>query len=306
MPGVGKGLLVRAIAKLACNSLPVIATWGHSDEEFSKRLDALLLQSPAIISIDNANGRLLCGDALEAILSEGVADVRPLGRSETVRVRNRSFITATGNNLAVTGDMARRALVLDLLPKSASPERDLYPFNPADVVQQRRTALLQAAFTIMRAYRLAGAPAQNLPGVGSFDLWARRVRDLIAWLLSYDLSEAFQQNKEEDPRRQDDAALLTVLHDIYGGSAFKSADVHAVYSKVAAHKRAPHLSPTKPTSQEEKLHAAIENAIGSKDVTAKRVGQWARRVDGAFIERFKLDVRHDRATNANVITVQRI
>jgi hypothetical protein len=114
--------------------------------EFSKRLDALLIQSPAMISIDNANGRLIRGDTLEAILSEGVADVRPLGRSETVRVRNRSFIVATGNNLIVTGDMARRALVLDLIPKPASPERDLYPFNPAEMVQKHRTALLQAAF----------------------------------------------------------------------------------------------------------------------------------------------------------------
>jgi hypothetical protein len=54
------------------------------------------------------------------------------------------------------------------------------------------------------------------------------------------------------------------------------------------------------------LHAAIENAIGAKDVSARRVGQWARRVDGAFVERLKLEVRHDRATNANAITVQRI
>jgi hypothetical protein len=133
----------------------------------------------------------------------------------------------------------------------------------------------------MRAYRLA-RPAQNLPGVGSFDDWAWRVRDLVAWLLNYDLSETFQQNKQEDPHRQDDAALLAALHDIYGAAGVKSADVHAVYSKVATHKRAAHLSPT-PTPQEEALHAAIENAIGTKDITAKRIGQWARRVDGAFI-----------------------
>ena len=303
MPGVGKGLLVRAVTKLAFNSLPVIATWGHSDEEFSKRLDALLLQSPAAVSIDNANGKLLRGDSLEAILSEGVADVRPLGRSETIRVRNRSFLTATGNNLVVTGDMARRALVLDVQPKSASPERDIYPFNPADFVHKHRTALLQAAFTIMRAYRLA-KPSQSLPGVGSFDEWARRVRDLVAWLLAYDLSEAFQQNKEEDPRRQEDAALLAALHDIYGASELKSGDVHTIYTTVANHKRIP-INP-KPTLAQEALHAAIENAIGSKDITAKRIGQWAGRVDGAFIEGFKLDVRRDRRSNTNVITVQRI
>jgi putative DNA primase/helicase len=305
MPGVGKGLSVRATALLAYNSLPVIATWGHSDEEFAKRLDALLIQSPAMISIDNANGRLLQGDTLEAILSEGVADVRPLGRSETVRVRNRSLIVATGNNLIVTGDMARRTLVIDLMPKSASPERVIYPFNPAEIVQQHRPALLQAAFTIMRAFRLAN-PAQNLPGIGSFELWARRVRDLVEWLLGYDISEGFQQNKEEDPRRQEDAALLAALHRCYGTGAFKSADVHTTFSNVATYKRTPYLQPTTPIPQHEELHAAIEAAVGSKDVTAKRIGQWAKRVDGAFIENYKLDVRHNRSTNSNEMTVQRI
>ena len=305
MPGVGKGLLVRATAELAFNSLPVIATWGHSDEEFAKRFDALLIQSPAMISIDNANGRLLQGDTLEAILSEGVADVRPLGKSETVRVRNRSLIVATGNNLFISGDMARRTLVVDLLPKSASPERDVYPFNPAEIVQQHRTALLQAAFTIMRAFRLA-KPAQNLPGIGSFESWARWVRDMIEWLLGYDISEGFQQNKEEDPRRQEDAALLAALHGYYGTGAFKSADVHAIYSNVTNHRRAPHLHPTKPTPQQDELHSAIEIAIGSKDITAKRIGQWAKRVDGAFIENYKLDVRHNRSSNSNEMTVQRI
>jgi putative DNA primase/helicase len=305
MPGVGKGLLVRATAQLAYNSLPVIATWGHSDEEFAKRLDALLIQSPAMISIDNANGRLLRGDTLEAILSEGVADVRPLGRSETIRVRNRSLLVATGNNLIVTGDMARRTLVIDLMPKSASPERDVYPFNPAEIVQQHRTALLQAAFTIMRAYRLA-KPAQNLPGIGSFDLWAERVRDPIEWLLGYDISEGFQQNKEEDPQRQEDAALLAALHDNYGTGPFKSADVHVIYGNVSNHRRAPHLHPTKPTPSEEELHAAIETAIGSKDITAKRIGQWAKRVDGAYIENYKLDLHHNRSSNSNEMKVQRI
>jgi putative DNA primase/helicase len=302
MPGVGKGLLVRSTAYLAYNSLPVIATWGHNDEEFAKRLDALLIQSPAMISIDNANGRLLQGDALEAILSEGVADVRPLGRSETIRVRNRSFIVVTGNNLIVTGDMARRALVVDLLPKSQSPERDTYPFNPAEIVRQHRPELLQAAFTIMRAHRLA-APSQNLPGIGSFELWARRVRDPIEWLFGYDISNGFQQNKEEDPRRQEDAALLAALYNNYGTAAFRSADVHAIYSKVSNFKRLPYV--TKPTQVEEELHAAIEGAIGAKDITAKRIGQWAKRVDGAFIENYKLDVRMNRASNSNELRVTR-
>ena len=96
MPGTGKGLIVNTLVRLAFDTKPVIITWGGSTEEFEKRLAALLLQAPAALSIDNANGMQINGDLLESIITEGSADVRPLGRSETVRVRNRSFLTLTG------------------------------------------------------------------------------------------------------------------------------------------------------------------------------------------------------------------
>ena len=107
--------------------------------------------------------------------------------------------------------MARRALQIDVLPRSADPERDRYSFNPAELMQRRRTDFLQAAFIAMRAFRLAGMPRQGLPAVGSFDEWSRRVRDLVYWLTGYDVSEGFRRNKTEDPRRQADAALLAAL-----------------------------------------------------------------------------------------------
>src|SRR5262245_37990349 len=148
MPGTGKGLLVRSLVRLAHDTVPVVVTWGGSSEEFEKRLAALLLQSPGALSIDNANGMQVQGDLLESIITEGCADIRPLGRSEMVKVRCRPFITLTGNNPIITGDMARRALVLDVLPRSADPERDQYDFNPAEMIQRNRMELLRAAYTI--------------------------------------------------------------------------------------------------------------------------------------------------------------
>ena len=179
MPGTGKGLIVRSLVRLAFDTQPVIATWGGSSEEFEKRLGALLLQAPGALSIDNANGMQLKGDLLEAILTEGSANIRPLGVSETVKVRNRSFITLTGNNPIITGDMARRTLPIDILPRSSDPERDRYGFDPVKLMQRRRTDFLKQAFIAMRAFRLAGMPRQGLPAVGSFDEWSRKVRDLV-------------------------------------------------------------------------------------------------------------------------------
>ena len=194
--------------RLAFDTAPVFITWGGSGEEFEKRLAALLLQTPGVLSIDNANGMQIKGDLLESIITEGCADIRPLGYSKIIKVRNRSFVTLTGNNPVITGDMARRALSIDILPRSADPERDRYSFDPAEIIQRRRKDFLMAAFIAMQAFRLAGMPPQGLPAVGSFDDWSRKVRDLVYWLTGYDVSEGFRRNKAEDPRRQRDAVFV--------------------------------------------------------------------------------------------------
>jgi hypothetical protein len=297
MPGTGKGKIVRSLVRLAFDTAPVAITWGGSSEEFEKRLAALLLQTPGAISIDNANGMQIKGDLLESIITEGCVDIRPLGHSKIVKVRNRSLVTLTGNNPIITGDMARRALSIDLLPRSADPERDIYPFDPAELAQRHRTDLLMAAFTAMRAFRQAGMPRQKLPAVGSFDEWSRKVRDLIYWMTGCDVSEAFHQNKVEDPRRQGDACLLAALHQHFGAKPFKAADPIAVHERVC--------SSSTPTATEQALHEALEDVLGSRAVNAKLFGYWARRVKGAHNGGFILETLHNPATNANDITVRR-
>ena len=306
MPGTGKGKIVRSLVRLAFDTTPVTITWGGSSEEFEKRLAALLLQTPAVLSIDNANGMQIKGDLLESILTEGCADIRPLGHSQIVKVRNRSLVTLTGNNPLITGDMARRSLPIDVVPRSADPERDIYPFDPAELTRQRRADLLKAAFTAMRAFRLAGMPSQGLPAVGSFDDWSRKVRDLVYWLTGYDVSLVFRQNKAEDPRRQGDASLLATLHQHFGSNPFKAADPIAVHKRVTDQRRSPLTLPA-PTPAELAVYEAIEDVLGSRRANdAKAFGYWARRVKGARIEGFILDTHHNPVTNANDITVQRL
>ena len=304
MPGTGKGLIVRGLVRLAFDTAPVVITWGGSSEEFEKRLAALLLQTPGVLSIDNANGMQIKGDLLESIITEGCADIRPLGYSKIVKVRNRSFVTLTGNNPIITGDMARRTVSIDILPRSADPERDLYPFNPAEAIQCHRTGLLMAAYIVMRAFRLAGMPQHGSAAVGSFDDWSRKVRDLVYWVTGYDVSEAFRRNKAEDPRRQGDASLLAALHQHFGMSPFKAADPIAVHKRVMDQKRSSLALPG-PMPSEQALHEALEDVLGSRDVNAKLFGYWARRVKGARIGGFILQTSLNPATNANDIMVQR-
>jgi hypothetical protein len=235
--GTGKGQLCRAIGHLALATTPPFMSWGHDDDEFKKRFDTMLLASPAMLVMDNCNGRLLRGDTLEMILSEGEATIRQFNKLEAITVRSRTFLMANGNNIQISGDMSRRGIKINILPSSASPESDVFPFTPEDYVIEHREALLSDYYTIMRAFRLAGMPLSGLPAVGSFSEWERKVRDLIFWLTGHDLSGDFKKNKLDDPEQQEDAALLSALRNYSHGLWFKAAEIDAALKRAIERRR---------------------------------------------------------------------
>src|SRR5262249_9750920 len=183
--GTGKGEIIKALSRLALNTTPPLMSWGHDDQEFKKRFDAMMLLSPVMFGIDNANGKLLSHDALEMLLTEGVITIRIFGRLENVTLRPRTTIFVNGNNLSISGDMIRRCFVIRILPRCANPESEVFEFTPSGYVAEHRNELLNDAYTIMRAFRLAGMPQCTSSSVGSFPLWERKVRDLVFWLTGY-------------------------------------------------------------------------------------------------------------------------
>ena len=239
--GTGKGQLCRAIGHLALATTPPFMSWGHDDDEFKKRFDTMLLASPAMLVMDNCNGRVLRGDTLEMILSEGEATIRQFNKLEAITVRSRTFLMANGNNIQISGDMSRRGIKINILPRSASPESDVFPFTPEDYVIEHRDALLSDYYTIMRAYRHAGMPRSGLPAVGSFSEWERKVRDLIFWLTGHDLSGDFKKNKLDDPEQQEDAAVLSALRALFGERWFKASEADAALKRATERRRDRHI-----------------------------------------------------------------
>jgi hypothetical protein len=157
----------------------------------------------------------------------------------------------------------------------------------------------------MRAFRLAGLPRHGLPAVGSFDDWSHKVRDLVFWLTDYDVSEAFQRNKAEDPRRQGDAALLAALYGHFGANPFRAADAIIIHKRVTDHRRSSLISPA-PTPSEHAMHEALEDVLGARDINAKLFGYWARRVKGFRTGGFMLETHHNTTTKSNDITILKI
>ena len=211
--GTGKGKLVNVAGVIATGRpAPVIAEGGDG-AEFEKRLAAELFEGAQIIAIDNAEkpiGRQL----LNQILTEPTVKPRLLGKSENIPIPNKTFVTATGNNLQVIGDMTRRTVICSLDAKMERPELRQFDFEPVQRAKNWRPQLVVAALTILRAFKLHGRPSAK-PPLGSFEQWSSLIRDAILWIDMADPTDTMEQVRDSDPRLAMKRAIFEQWRDLY-------------------------------------------------------------------------------------------
>src|SRR6185369_1369186 len=135
---------------LAHGRQPSSLTQG-SEEETEKRISSALMRGDPVIVIDNIT-QPIAGDKLLSILTQQIADLRPLGSSKLVGHDTRALMLFNGNNLIIPGDMCRRLLVCGIDPGCENPERRRFAFDPLVRVQQNRGKYVAAGLTILRAY----------------------------------------------------------------------------------------------------------------------------------------------------------
>ena len=212
--GSGKSYLLDVMAAVALGQpCPVMAA-GRSEEETEKRLGAALLAGQPLISIDNLNGDL-GGDALCQIIERPVVEIRILGKSELVRIETRATLFATGNNIRLVGDIARRVLRCRLDPKMEEPERRRFRRNPVAAVLADRGRYVAAVLTLVRGYVAAGRPHRASP-ITSFELWSDLVRSALLWLGKADPIDTMKDARADDPSRQIMAALFSSWRNAIG------------------------------------------------------------------------------------------
>jgi hypothetical protein len=297
--GVGKGKLIRVVTQLAFHTAPRFMTYGFNADEFDKRVGSMFRIPAPCLVIDNANGKRISNDALESIITEGGGHVRTLGKSELVHVVNRSLLVVTGRGLEFSGDMTRREFTLNLLASDASPETRLFKLDPPVYVAEHRDELLARAFTLMRAFRQAGAPELAKTAVGSFPEWEWRVRDLVMWVTGIDVTDQFARNREIASDKQADAALLHALYGVFADKPFRASDAQRVYDDLALQKRLGgfgSISVVRSPDQEaeeakRKTKIALFEALekfGDAPVNSRRIGKWAGNVENAHIAALRL------------------
>ena len=167
------------------------------------------------LSPDNVFG----GPAIESVLTaRDTASFRILGKSEVVTLPWRTVVLATGNNVEVSRDCERRALVPRFLARwETADARPLSSFQHQDragrLVQWARSQrghLVTCALVLLRAYHLAGRPSQGLRWA-SFEEWTELVPSAIVWAGGASpLAARPAESGRVSPER---AALMVVLRD---------------------------------------------------------------------------------------------
>lgn len=183
--GVGKGECVNVIHSINFGTTPPVQSAPRSDTEMDKRLTAKARAGSDVLLLDevqNADGSSrLDSHSLAAFVTSKCYEARKLGTSEVISAPNVMTIYATGNNLQIPGDMARRVYTSRLSSDRVDLEtRDRFRHDLDTWVADNRRNLLRALLLLVRAWYDRGQPEAPRPfGFKSFGEWQRIVGGVL-------------------------------------------------------------------------------------------------------------------------------
>jgi hypothetical protein len=178
-PGTGKSLLARVVSQATTGSEAAAMTVGRDEEEVRKRITSVLAGSGATILVDNIRHGLHSSQ-LAAALTANIWSDRLLGGSAMVNLLNRALWMATGNNVDLSLEIARRCVRIRLDSGSERPwaGRRFRHANLPGWVANSRAELLRAMLILVRAWLAAGRPA-GARSLGSFETWASMLGGIL-------------------------------------------------------------------------------------------------------------------------------
>jgi DNA polymerase family A/Domain of unknown function (DUF3854) len=184
-PGVGKGLLADCIQLMITGEATPPLPWlPDDDDENRKQITSAFRGGANLMWFDEAH-RIDSHALSRAITSLTYSD-RILGVSKMAAFPNQVTWLATGNQVAVSADMARRAHWIELHPDMPDPDtRPESDFTHPDLrswTADNRPELITAALTLVRAWFAAGCPAYSRGALmGSFERWDKTMSGILGY-----------------------------------------------------------------------------------------------------------------------------
>jgi hypothetical protein len=272
--GTGKSLLSSVIALVATGRPNRMLPAPDNDEEWRKRITAVLHSGASVITLDNLEGQLKA-PSLAAVLTSEVWQDRLLGRSEAIELPQNATWLATGNNIRLGGDLQRRCYHIRLDAQSATPWLKAGYKHPdlKGWVLENRGPIIAALLTLARAWFAAGKPRPEGKPLGSFESWWETVggtlRNAGVGGFLGNLEKLYSQADEEAAEWE---GFYVEIENEFAGKAFTTADLVAKLESSASLKE----------SLPEELGEALKTG-GATGNLGKRLGKaFARRQGRRF------------------------
>jgi hypothetical protein len=224
--GSGKGLLADVACLTASGRKADVMTLVHGNaEEHEKRITSLLLAGAPWVLLDNVTS--LSSAPLAAVLTATQWRGRRLGKSEIVDVPNDATWVATGNNVELSDEIARRTIPIRLDPGVERPEQRIGFAHPELLswVRAHRAIVVSACLSLIQAWMDAGCPDGNVT-LGSYESWARVMGGVLG--VSGFLTERERLYTEADRETADWCALCESWWSTYGRLSVTAKDVFEV------------------------------------------------------------------------------
>jgi len=212
-PGTGATLFVNAFAQVAFGAAAVPQAEVHNPDELRKNLTATLMSGTALYWIDNVHHKVDNASLALATTTEVWKD-RVLGHSKTVVLPVRCTWIISGNNVQLSSELARRAVLirLDANVERPTERKDFRHPNLLGFVRVNRGELVWACLTLTQAWIAVGTPAGD-EILASYEAWS----SVIGGILKTVGIEGFLENRDElkEVAADDDAPIKTFVQLMY-------------------------------------------------------------------------------------------
>ena len=169
--GTGKGLLSETTALITLGYPAPVMSQPKDGDELEKRITAALLEGRSFCLLDNVTQ--LSSPHLAAALTAELWQGRMLGKSEMLTLPNTATWLATGNNVEISDEFARRIIPIRLDAGVERPEerRGFKHANLPEHVKSHRCELVSACLSLVQAWIDAGMPKGEAT-LGRYESWA--------------------------------------------------------------------------------------------------------------------------------------
>lgn len=217
-PGLGKSMLAQILAILRDGRTVGTASYTACDEEFEKRLGAMVRDGLTTLIVDNAKtgraGARIESVCLERSITDATLCFRLLRYSEHIQAENSHIFAITANSAEVSRDLLTRSVVVNLHHDGDPTRRTFAIEDPEGYALEHRAAILGELVGLVLRWIDAGRPMAVHRSRFNKRGWA----NIVGGILRHAGVEGFLANadeaaREHDPIRRDFAELVALLAD---------------------------------------------------------------------------------------------